>query len=355
MRHHRWPSCGLAAILAMAALLHAPGLRAQTAPHVTVAVYPGLGAKLWKEKVTDPFTAETGIPAEVFETPLPATAVAQAGGNPKFNVALVAGYQIPGLVKSGLIDLLTPTDIPNIKDVPEKVWLKTPDGQLTGMPVYFGLYGIAYNTSLAKASDFKSWDNLLDPQWHGQLLIARPSNVAAYDINLYAKLHGGDEAHLQPGYDFLKKLIPATLNSYTSMASLMTQIGRGEAVAAPFYANEITMLRRAGSTDVALRIPDEGGMILPYFLVIPKNAPDPASARRFLNTVIGTKYEAAFPVGSGAWPMNPKTEIPAATQKEMGATADDAIAHNFSPNWWTIGSNLEAETHKIDAMMQGGK
>jgi putative spermidine/putrescine transport system substrate-binding protein len=325
---------------------------AQPAPRVIIATYAGLGTKSWKAIVTERYTQQTGVVADVFESALPAASIAQAEGRPQFNVAVIAAYQAARLVNRGLIQLLKPEDIPGIQNVPKKLWPVTPDGQLIGMPVYFGLFGVAYNTQLAAAADFRSWNNLLDKKWKGQLSISRANFLAAYDVNLYAKLHGGDENNLAPGYDFLRKLIPQALNVYSSMASVEAQLGRGEVTAAPFYANEITMLRRGGTTEVDMRIPDEGGLVLPYLLVIPKGGPDPEAARGMVNAIIEPQYQSGFSRASLVWPMNAHVELPADLQTEMGMTADQAQARNVTLDWWTVGSNLEAETRKIDAMLQ---
>ena len=342
------------AFLGMAAGL--PLLRrrawAQGVPQVIIATYAGLGTALWKRIVTEPFTKETGVVADVFESALPAASVAQAEGRPQFDLALVAAYSVPGLIKRNLVELLTPDNIPGIRNVPERMWLRTPEGRLMGMPVYFGLFGIAYNTELAKPSDFSSWKSLLDPKWKGEISITRPNFLAAYDVQLYAKLGGGSETNLQPGYDFLRKLVPQTLNFYSSMASLEAQLERGEVVAAAFYANEIAMLRRKGSTEVAMRIPDEGGLILPYLLILPKGAAHPEAAKQLMNAIVEPRYQAAFAQESLVWPMNDKTPLPDGLRKEMGMSAEEAVARNISLDWWTVGSNLQAETYKIETMLQ---
>jgi putative spermidine/putrescine transport system substrate-binding protein len=325
---------------------------AQAEAQVIIATYAGLGSQVWRDAVTDRFTKETGVRADVFETALPAASVAQAEGKPQFNLALVAAYSVPGLIRKDRIELLSTEDIPGIKNVPEKLWPRTPDGKLMGMPLYFGLFGIAYNTELAKPSDFASWKSLLDPKWKGQISITRSNFLAAYDVQLYAKLGGGNEQNLEPGYDWLRKLVPQSLNVYTSMASLEAQLARGEVVAAAFYANQVAMTRRTGNTTVAMRIPDEGGLILPYLLVLPKGARNPEAAKRLLNAVIEPHYQAALAQASLVWPMNEHTVLPEPLRKEMGNSVEEVMARNISLDWWTIGSNLEAETRKLDLLLQ---
>ncbi len=327
---------------------------AQNPGKVIIAAYSGSGSALWRKAVTTPFTAATGIPAEVFESALPAASVAQAAGHPQFNVALIAEYSAPLLAKRGLIRLFDPSELPALQAIPKEFWPMTPEGKVMGVPVYFGLYGIAYNTDMAKASDFKSWNDLLDPKWAGQISVAAANFMAAYDVNVFAKIGGGDETHLDPGYAFLKKLIPQALNVYSSMASVESQLGRGEVVAAPYFANQIEMLRRGGTTSVAETIPQEGGLILPYMLVIPSGSADIPAAEKLLNAVVQPSYQVGFAEGSGVWPMNPATTLPPDLQARMGSV-DHALKTNLSVNWWNVGSNLEIQTHKIQDLMQMAK
>ena len=39
-------------------------------------------------------------------------------------------------------------------------------------------------------------------------------------------------------------------------------------------------------------------------------------------------------------------------RKEMGNSVEEVMARNISLDWWTIGSNLEAETRKLDQLLQ---
>ncbi len=340
----------LAAALVLAGSA-APG-RAQSKPSVMVAVYPGVGEKMWREQVAVPFAKASGIPTDVFGPALPAAAVAQAEGHPQFNAALIAAYSFPGLAARGLLEELTPDDIPAIRNIPERFWPKTPDGKLIGMPVYFSIYGIAFNTELAKASDFQSWNNLLDKKWKGQVSMSRPSFVAAYDVTLQSKLNGGDERNVEPGYGFVEKLARNVLSVYTSMASLESQLGRGEVVASPFYSSEIKMMQRGGAPGIDIVIPREGGLMLPYMLVIPKGAENIAAAKKLLNAIVEPNYQIAFAREADEWPINPNVVLPEALQKEMGGTVEEAMAHNQTADWYVVGSALEERTRHVEELIQ---
>jgi len=76
-------------LLALLPLAWPTDVAAQAQTPVVVSSYAGESAKLWKQAVTDPFAAETGIPAEIFESPLPSASIVNARGQPQFSAAIV--------------------------------------------------------------------------------------------------------------------------------------------------------------------------------------------------------------------------------------------------------------------------
>ncbi len=329
--------------LAGASLLSAPFLRpawAQAGGKVVMASWGGGGARMWRETFQAPFTQATGIPAQVAEVPDPAAAVAAAQGRPQHNVIIAASYQAANLARRGLVEELTEADIPNIRHIPQEYWIKNAEGKLLGMPIYFIYYGIAYNTTLAKASDFESWRSLADPKWRDQISITRPIFLAPYDLTLWAKLNGGDEANIEPGIKPLEAVAKNAISVYTSMASLQQQLSLGEVTAAPFYSGQIQMLRASGQTEVDITLPKEGGLILSYVLSIPKGAEDKAAALRFLNESIDPQKQIGA-ARSGYLPLSTNVTLPADVERALGMSMEDVRKRNWAPNWYTIAGNLE--------------
>jgi putative spermidine/putrescine transport system substrate-binding protein len=321
---------------------------------LTIAVYPGMETKKWKQAVAEPFQKETGIQVEVFGPPLPASAVAAAEGQPSFQVALIASYQAAGLVEAGKIITLDPKDFPNLKDIDEKYFLKTPDGKIAGVPVYFTYYGIAYNTDLATKEDFSSWKSIVDPKWKGQISQTRSLFAAAYDLTLFAKLAGGDENNVKPGIPMLEALTKNAGVIYDGMASLQAQLSRGEIVAAPFYSNQIALMRRSGVKNIAITLPKEGGLLLSYLLVIPTGASNIENVKKLINAAIDPAYQIRIADGC-SWPMNTKTRLTPEMEAELGGSIQDILQHTYAPNWWTIGHDLSARTRRVEEVMDNAK
>jgi putative spermidine/putrescine transport system substrate-binding protein len=235
------------------------------AAKVLIAVYAGQDVQLWDRVVVQPYNKTASVKAEVFEAAMPAVSVAQAAGNPPFNAALMNAAQAYDLHLKGLLTELTEDDIPAIKSLPKKMWPTTKSGTILGMPVHFSLYVIAFNSDSAKASDFQSWTALIDTKWKDQVSLTRPPILARNDLVLFSKIFGGSDTNVEPGYEFIAKLAANALNVYSSMASLMSQLGRSEVVAAPFFVDEIVHLHTQGVTNIDFVVPKEGALDHPLF------------------------------------------------------------------------------------------
>jgi putative spermidine/putrescine transport system substrate-binding protein len=331
--------------LAGVGMLAAPTiLRAQTSPgRVIMAAWGGAGAKMWREAFGEPFTKSSGIPVTISEVPDPAAVIAAAQGRPQHNVMLSASFQAADLARRGLIEPLSEGDLPNLRHIPQQYWVRDPEGRVLGMPIYFIYYGIAFNNTMAKASDFPSWESLTDRKWRGQLSIARPIFLGPYDLTLYAKLKGGDEANIQPGIPMLEAVARNAVSVYPSMASVQQQLSRGEVTACAFYSGQIQMLRKAGQLEVEHTLPREGGLVLSYIISVPKNAPDKAAAIRFLNESIDPAKQVTA-ARSGYIPLSTNVTLPEDVVREIGMTAEEVRARNWSPNWYTIAGEAEART-----------
>lgn len=321
---------------------------------IIMATWGGGTARMWRDVFVGPFEKETGISSIVAEVPDPAAAVAAAQGRPQHNVIIAASYQAANLAQRGLLEELTEADIPQVRQTPEAYWLRSDDGKLLGMPISLTYYGIAFNTKTAKASDFESWSALGDPRWKGKISITRPLFLGPYDLTLFAKIAGGDENNLAPGLPMLERLARNASSVYTSMASLQQQLALGEVVAAPFYASQVQLLRQAGQTDIDITLPKEGGLALPYVLAIPKNAPDKATALRFINACISRdkQVEAAK---QGYLPLTTDPAVSADVEKQLGLSMESVRARTYSPNWYTVAKNLNERIRTAERVVDAAK
>ncbi|TDR90221.1 extracellular solute-binding protein [Enterovirga rhinocerotis] len=317
---------------------------------IVMACWGGGTARMWRDAFGKPFTADTKIPVTVAEVPDPSAAIAAAQGRPQHNVIIAASFQGASLARRGLIEEFDASELPNLKHIPEKYWIKNEAGKVLGMPIYFIYYGVAYNTKSSKADDFASWKNLAEPKWKGLLSITRPIFFAPYDLTICSKVMGGNEVNIEPGIPLLQGIARNAVSSYTSMASLQQQLALGEVSAAPFYSSQVQLLRRSGEKGVDIVIPQEGGLVLSYILAIPKNSGSRAAAIRFLNESISPpkQIEAAR---NAYLPLSNNVELPADLSKDYGMTMDEVRGRNWAPDWYAVAGQIEERMRLVQRII----
>lgn len=178
------------------------------------------------------------------------------------------------------------------------------------MPLYFTYYGIAFNSDLAAAKDFQSWNDLLDPKWKGKVSLTWPNFLAAYDLTLFSHLNGGTDADVQSGFAFIKRLADNAIGN----DSPWHRCNRSSAAARWWRrhsdSNQVGMLKRSGVRNVDITIPREGGLNLTCTTWSSPRVLNVAGAKKLLNAIIEEPYQLGFARGALSFPANPNIRIP---------------------------------------------
>jgi putative spermidine/putrescine transport system substrate-binding protein len=335
----------LAALLGAAASI-GPAL-AQTSPGIVMAAYGGGNGETWRQMVGVPFTQATSIPVTIADLPNTEAAIRASAGNPQYNVAWVGYFQALNLYRDGLIETLDAAQFPELKDVPDKYKLKAPDGKLIGMPIQFQYYGIAYNTTLAKASDFSSWTALADPKWKGKVAQGQAFVAASYDLPMFAKMAGGSEANVEPGVPEFKKFTQNALTIMSSFAQGNTLLSRGEIVAAPFYSGRVRALKKEGAP-VDIAIPREDAVLLPYMLVVPKGAKNTDALASFLKYALEPASQLRMYDYSGYIPLNTQSKLSDKQVAELGMTLPELMGRLYQIDYWAQQKAMKANTEVVE-------
>jgi putative spermidine/putrescine transport system substrate-binding protein len=321
---------------------------------LVMAVWGGGGANTWREAFIKQFAPAGGYSVKMVEVPNPAGALRSPAAN-QYNLALVTYFEAIALSNAGLIESFDDKQLPGIADVDPKFLTKDKAGRHVGLPAYFTYYGIAFNTDLAKAEDFASWQGLADAKWKGKLSLTRPVYLAPYDAVIMAKAMGGSEKDIEPGFKLLEKIVPNVLATYTSLAHMNTLLTRGEVAAVPFYASRIWALRRQGATNVGIVIPKEGALMLPYVVVIPKGAKNQDKSLVWMNYVAGTEPQLRAALLDGWLPMNSKVQLPDDLQKTLGQPYDKIVQSLYSPDWRVVVEHNEQRVDRAEKLLSGVK
>jgi iron(III) transport system substrate-binding protein len=153
---------------------------------------------------------------------------------------------------------------------------------------YIGLYMIAYNNQKVAAADApKSWKDLLDPKWRGQLAVGHPGYSGAIGVMgvTLSRMYGWDY------FTALEKNQPQIGRSADDPVTLLNAgertVGMGVSIAAP-------LLSKARGNPLTIVYPTDGTLAVYSPTAIPKNAPHPAMAKLFIEFAAGPIYASVM-------------------------------------------------------------
>jgi iron(III) transport system substrate-binding protein len=220
--------------------------------------------------------------------------------------------------------LLEPYKSPDATAIPDKY--KDAEGYWTGTDVDF--IGFASNKKFLAEKGLKapqSWEDLTRPEYAGQICLGSPSTSGTGYTFLTTVLQLMGE---QKGWDYVKRF-NANVAQYTRSGIGPTQlVGRGEVGVGILFAHDIL-----GSIDkgfpIEMSLPREGTGYDLFCMVMLKDAPEAASAKKFIDwacTPDSVELLAAseyFDV-----PANPKAKV-----HDLVKPYQSAKLINFDFNW----------------------
>lgn len=191
------------------------------------------------QKWTQTFTEQTGIQATYVRLSSGETVARldSAKNSPEFDVW--HGGPVDGYGTAAAKGLIEAYESPSAAKIPDKY--KDADHKWTG--VYVGVLGFCSNKTVLKklgAEAPKSWDDLLNPAFKGQISTAHPSTSGTAFTTLWTqnvRLGGQDQA-----LDYMKKLHSNVLQ-YTKSGTAPGQIaGRGEVAVGLVFSHDLSLI-----------------------------------------------------------------------------------------------------------------
>ena len=175
--------------------------------------------------------------------------------------------------------------------------MKDPDNAWAG--VYVGSLGFATNQNwLEENPDVEpptSWDDLLKPEFTGQMMVAHPSSSGTSYTALCTILQMMGE---EEGWEFLNDYAGQVLQFTKSGAAPAKFVGQGEAAVGIVFSHDIVAEIEKGSP-LVLTFPEEGTGYEIGGMGIIKGAEHPDAAQKWFDWALepatqelGPKYEA---------------------------------------------------------------
>jgi iron(III) transport system substrate-binding protein len=211
--------------------------------------------------------------------------------NPQFDI--MWGGPIDTYISGKDGDLFEPYESPNVKNLLDKEKYLDADNYWAGM--YVGSLGFATNKDFLAAHPGleapKSWDDLLKPEFKGQLLVAHPSTSGTSYTALATVLQiRGEDA----GWEYIRDYAGQVLQFTKSGAAPAKFVGAGEGAIGVVFSHDIVKQIEAG-LPLVLSFPEEGTGYEIGGMAIVKGGQHPDAARKWYDWALTPEAQALGP------------------------------------------------------------
>jgi iron(III) transport system substrate-binding protein len=213
--------------------------------------------------------------------------------NPQFDIWW--GGPIDSFVAAKQEDLLEPYDSPNYANLTDPVKMKDADNHWVG--IYIGTLGFATNKDWLAANPGveapTSWDDLLKPEFKGQVMVAHPSSSGTSYTALATILQlKGEEA----GWEYLQQYAGQISQFTKSGAAPAKFVGQGEAAVGIVFSHDIVNEIENNKLPLQLTFPEEGTGYEIGGMALLKGAKHPQAAKLWFDWALTPEAQALGPV-----------------------------------------------------------
>lgn len=283
-----------------------PGVAGADTPKLVSTIFGGRFEKEYRKAIADPFEREHGVEVVLNYGNagqwLTNAMVNQP--NPEIDIVFLVYPESVKAVQEGIGMELTPEELPNVVDVYD-AWYEGFNRRAVGLD--FASFGIAYRTDMVDAPT--SWADLWDPKFKSKLAMPDLTASGSYQVLVMAaKINGGDENNIDPGFEAMKRLRPNVRKFYKSNPEAAQLYERGEVVAGGWYDGRTWGLHDNG-VPLQWLAPAEGAMIGMASFHIAKNTKHPDLCKKYVNWAISPRAQEDFCSNMGYGPVNKKVKL----------------------------------------------
>ena len=224
---------------------------------------------------------------------------------------------------AGLWEKLDPNIVTNIKDLFPLARTEPYGEYSVGFAVWTVV--IQYNTKVFQEKGFqppKGYADLFRPEFAGKVgLTSTTSTVGIVNLVMLARMNGGSERNIDPGFALAKKLRPS-IHSFPTKSSVVNDLfTKGELWISTQYCEGAYDFASKGAA-IGIVYPEEG---VPYGVLtiqVVKNAPHQREAQEFVNLMLSPEVQAALATERWVIPTNSKTKLPTTHSSVMPHTTE---------------------------------
>jgi putative spermidine/putrescine transport system substrate-binding protein len=336
---------GMTLLLAVSAL-GLPALSAAPAPEIVMSSYGGQLDEPFRWFLADPFESRTGarvtlVPSLSLEV---IAKIKASPDNPPFDVIVLDEGPHLQAAAEGIVQRIDEKIVPNLAQV-YPAYQRVTHG--FGVPQAYSVVGLAYNTKKVKTPP-TSWRDLFKSEFRGQVgVVNLNSSLGVAFLVMLAKLNGGGEANVEPGFAAFKDLMGSVSAVAPRPGALAALFERDEVAIGPLWNNTILTLREKG-LPVDWVVPKEGAIVVMSVMNMVTNTKQPQLAAQFINDAISKEYQlkaAVPPYFFG--PTNRGVNLPTALRRYL-PTRPEEVAQLLSLDWTVINRNRQTWTDRFN-------
>ena len=209
-------------------------------------------------------------------------------GNPGFDVIVPGSELVARMIQAEMLVPLDHAKIPNIKNVMPEFMTDAPydPGRKFSLPYTFLFVGIGYRKSKANGKVPDSWKYLFDSDlYKGRIALMSDSSDLYRAVYKYMgkSVNDKDPALILEAEKILKKQKPFVKSFHEDNGQDL--LASGEVDIVMEYNGDIAQVM-AEDDDIAFVLPKEGSIRQSDTLAIPKGAPHPENAHKFINYLL---------------------------------------------------------------------
>ena len=296
---------------------------------LNVLSYGGPWNEVQEKTVLERFKKETGFTVTLGSQPVNSVApIMAAKDNPVYDLVWMPAEDHAALSAAGLLLPLDYSNIPHGKELHEGSAL--PDGITTS----YAAVALVYNKDKIKTAP-TSWEDLWNPAFKGHVVLGDlPHSYGMSFLVMAAKLAGGGEASIDPGFEKLKALKPSISGFYKNSGVAAQMFQQGTAWIGPWYHGRAKYMADRG-VPLEYVIPKEGAPPYISILGVVRGSKHKAIAERYIDMVLQPEAQIAWAKIIGAGPANKmvKLEAVVATTVPYG---EEQIKKLVKLDWSTI-------------------
>lgn len=224
----------------------------------------------------------------------------RAGGDSQYDVIVPSNYYIPRLIETGLVQKLDHSKIPNLDNLHPKFKDPTFDpGNQYSAAYQWGTTGLIYNTeTLGDAPN--SWGIMFDPKVNSDYPFAMIGDGQVTIGVACAYLgHGYRCSDREQWKEAAQVVLEAkkrdNFSGFNDGTPQLQQIAQGVIHAGMTYNGDYLFFKSEDPEayeNIAYTIPKEGAELWVDNMMIPKNAPNPDMAHKFINYILDAEIGA---------------------------------------------------------------